>query len=424
MLKTSGRAAAVTALLLWAGNSAAHGQNRRMAEQALNRVHDEIRRNYYDSTYQRVNLEARKQQALAQIRAATYDSHAMVAIARYVGSLKDSHTFFIPPRYADTYKLGFELRFYGEDCFVFDVDSAGPARALLKRGDRVLAIDDEPLQRSTFSDLMYQYYVLQPRPRITLNVQRGDANVRPVLIEADIARGPKRLDPNSPLAVVRTARAIQELEKDLAHRYAAVDSVLIWHMPSFEYRDANISRLLETARKSPVLILDLRGNTGGDGETMLRLVGGVFDRKVVAGYVLSRREQKRLEASPAREPFQGRLIVLVDSESASASEVFARVVQNEKRGIVVGDRTAGAVRASRWASYQNNAGWEYGLSITVSDFMTSDGERLEGTGVRPDLFVLQSSDDLLNGGDRPLAFALELAGIRMTSLEAGKLLKK
>jgi C-terminal processing protease CtpA/Prc len=82
------------------------------------------------------------------------------------------------------------------------------------------------------------------------------------------------------------------------------------------------------------------------------------------------------------------------------------------------------VRASRWASYQNNAGWEYGLSITVSDFMTNDGERLEGTGVRPDHFVLQSSDDLLSGGDRPLAFALELAGIRMTSLEAGMLLEK
>ena len=89
----------------------------------MQNIHEEIRRSYYDSTFQQVDLEARRKQALAEIRAGTYDSHSVAAIARYVSSLKDSHTFFIPPRYTDAYEYGFDLRFYGEDCFVVKVDS-------------------------------------------------------------------------------------------------------------------------------------------------------------------------------------------------------------------------------------------------------------------------------------------------------------
>lgn len=53
-----------------------------------------------------------------------------------------------------------------------------------------------------------------------------------------------------------------------------------------------------------------------------------------------------------KKAYQGKLAVMVDSERASAGELFARVVQLEKRGTIIGDRTAGAVMQSRQYSRQ------------------------------------------------------------------------
>ena len=69
----------------------------------------------------------------------------------------------------------------------------------------------------------------------------------------------------------------------------------------------------------------------------------MFDSEVTIATRDGRRESKPEVAKPDRHPFLGKLAVLVDSNSASAAEIFARVVQLEKRWLVVGDRTAGSL---------------------------------------------------------------------------------
>jgi C-terminal processing protease CtpA/Prc len=91
------------------------------------------------------------------------------------------------------------------------------------------------------------------------------------------------------------------------------------------------------------------GNEVGTGTSNLqRLLGYFFDHDVKICDVKRRKETKELTAKTrGSNPFSGKLIVLIDSKSASASELFARVIQLEKRGTIIGDRSAGAVMQSR-----------------------------------------------------------------------------
>src|SRR5205085_968323 len=92
------------------------------------------------------------------------------------------------------------------------------------------------------------------------------------------------------------------------------------------------------------LILDLRGNGGGYVKTEEYLTGYFFDHDVkIATFMMRNQTRERIAKSQKEKAFKGDLIVLIDSNSASASEVFSRVIQIEKRGKIVGDVSAGAV---------------------------------------------------------------------------------
>jgi C-terminal processing protease CtpA/Prc len=123
------------------------------------------------------------------------------------------------------------------------------------------------------------------------------------------------------------------------------------------------------------------------------------------------------------DPFTGKLVVLVDSGSASAAELFARVVQLEKRGVVMGDHSSGSVMESKRYSY--HVGIEtvvfYGASITDADILMSDGKSLEHTGVVPDEVVLPTAADLAANRDPVLTRAAQSLGVRLSPEKAGTL---
>ena len=159
---------------------------------------------------------------------------------------------------------------------------------------------------------------------------------------------------------------------------------------------------------------------------MLRLVGNLFDHDVKVGDEKGRKATKPITAKTRGNVFKGQVVVLVDSDSGSAAEVFARVLQLEKRGTVIGDRSAGAVMTAKHYEHQTGVGQVlyYGTSITIADMITMDGQSLEKTGVTPDEVLIPNGADLAAQRDPVLSRASAILGVEITPEKAGTFFPK
>jgi carboxyl-terminal processing protease len=122
------------------------------------------------------------------------------------------------------------------------------------------------------------------------------------------------------------------------------------------------------------------------------------------GTALEFRANPRRSTSDGRrvEPFSGPLVILVDEQTASASECFAGAMQSLGRARIIGAQTMGqALPASTRVRTNGDV-----LMYAVGDFTTSTGRRLEGAGVVPDEIVPLSRRALAAGDDEPLTRAL------------------
>jgi C-terminal processing protease CtpA/Prc len=101
--------------------------------------------------------------------------------------------------------------------------------------------------------------------------------------------------------------------------------------------------------------------------------------------------------------------------------LFARTVQLEKRGTVVGDRSQGAVMRSRFHDHESGMDIVafYGASVTDADIVMSDGKSLEHAGVLPDHWSLPTGADMAAHRDRVLSLAASIVGVEIEPEKAG-----
>jgi carboxyl-terminal processing protease len=271
----------------------------------------------------------------------------------------------------------------------------------------------------------YLYDTLRPQQFIRAVLRSPNGEPRELQLLSKQKEGKRMINLtnyNEWMDLVRKSERDADLGRD---RYKSFgDQLLIWKMNEFDLTDSQVDDAMEKVRKHKALILDLRGNGGGWVTTITRMLGNLIDHDVKVGDSVSRKETKPLIAKTRGEKaFKGKLIILVDSRSASASEVLSRTIQLEKRGTIVGDKTAGAVMASRM--HMDEVGLDvvifYGVSITVSDLIMPDGKSLEHSGVTPDEVRLPAPEDLAAGRDVVLSYAASLLGVTLDPVEAGKL---
>lgn len=398
--------------------------DRERGRMMLGQIKSDLKKNYYDPTLHGMDVDARFRQAEEEIKRAATIGQITAAIAQALLDLNDSHTFFLPPIQSTHVDYGWEMQMIGDKCYVIAVRPGSDAEAKgLKAGDRILSVNGFQPSRADLWKMRYYYQALSLQTGLAVVAQSPGAAERPMALAARVRSGP---------VVYRGGSLDYNLEdeknrrqfKDTHRHYPVGEDLLIWRMSSFNLTKEGVDDMMNKARRKKSLILDLRGNGGGAEETMLRLIGNFFARDIKVGDIKRRAGSKPLVAkSRGNDIFDGTLVVLVDSGSASAAEVFARVVQLEKRGTVIGDRTAGAVMRSK--IHVHNLGADsavfYGASITDADLIMTDGKSLEHTGVVPDKLLIPSGIHLATARDLVLAYATNNLGAPLDASKAGAL---
>ena len=376
-----------------------------------------FRDKYYDASLNGVDWNAVRARYRPLAAAASVDTAFHDVLRTMVGELRDAHTRVLSPRQAldrrenQTTSAGAILFEVEGQPVVFDVVPGSPAaEAGLRPGMRVLAVNGVPVAEAlaraqadvgpSSSDraaLILSYLRLVSGPAqemLRLRLERENGAV------TDIAL------PRRPLDAQPRFEA-----RLLPSGYAYVRFDRFRKPVGRRFREA-----LERFRHAPGLILDLRSNTGGDGEEGMRVVAPLLDRPTLIARLATRtgrapsalmglvRLPLELSAgAPGRQLYAGPLILLTNQGTASTSEVIAAALQERGRARVVGTRSCGcALGVLRYRRLQNGGA----LAISEIGLVSGLGQRIEGIGVRPDVAVELSLSDFREGRDPVLQEAV------------------
>jgi carboxyl-terminal processing protease len=430
-LKINSRCAILALLLLFGAGSQqfTHAQglgkfDRDNAIAMLDAAKDDLKKNYYDPALRGIDIETKIKDAKERVKQATSRDQLIITVAQTLLDFDDSHTFFVPPSRAAKVEYGWEMQMVGDAAFVTGVKPKTDAEAKgLKPGDQIVSVDGYAPTRENMWKMYYRYYALMPARGMRLLVRSpGEAEPRELEVLAKIERGANVVDWGN--LFVRFLRERRDVGKDRTVEFG--NELLIWQMTTFSTSEDHIDAMMGKASKFKSLLIDLRGNGGGYTDALSRLTSYFFDREVKIADQKGRKETKSLLAKPRGSVYKGQVIVLIDSESASASELFARTLQLEKRGAVLGDRSMGAVMTSRYYDHQTGVGQVlyFGNSITVGDVIMPDGKSLEKTGVTPDETLLPTGTDLAAKRDPVLSRAADMLGVKLDPEKAGTLFPK
>jgi carboxyl-terminal processing protease len=173
---------------------------------------------------------------------------------------------------------------------------------------------------------------------------------------------------------------------------------------------------IASLKDTPGMILDLRGNRGGSAAMAQALVGAFFKEKTLIGKAITRTNQPvtvafgavkliALErAVPGRaDAYLGKLVVLIDNDSASASEIVSSALQSTGRAHLIGETSCGCLLA-----FLGYASLHQGGELAYSEvgYVDRNGTTIENKGVTPDSSIARSVDDVRASRDRALEAAV------------------
>ena len=221
--------------------------------------------------------------------------------------------------------IGIQFNMLTDTLYVIQVIPGGPSEKVgLMAGDRIIMVDDTLIAGVKMKNTDVMKRLRGPKnTEVRVKVLRGGV---PDLIEFKITRG------KIPVYSLDAAYMADKTTGYIKlNRFAASSAD--------EFREA-LEKLKKQGMKN--LILDLQGNGGGYLNIAIDLADEFLGKDKLIVYTEGNKQPREEAKSSARGGFEeGRLVVLVDETSASASEILSGAVQDWDRGVVVGRRTFG-----------------------------------------------------------------------------------
>jgi carboxyl-terminal processing protease len=315
------------------------------------------------------------------------------AIQGMLQSLGDAHTGYMPPSQFNIATSDIQGQLEGIGA---EVDSRNGELTI------VAPLPDSPAEKAG----------LQPGD-VIVTVNGRDVTGLPLLEAIMLVRGPagttvhlevRRAGQDKLLQfdIVRARIQIASVASRLLDGgYAYVRISTFGDRTTEELRQA-LQKLL--AQNPKGLILDLRGNPGGNLYTALDVASQFIKDGPVMIEEWGDGRRKTFNADGRGLATGIPLTVLVDQGSASASEIVAGAIQDRGRGRLVGEKTFGKGTVQDWHAL--DGGRNGGVRITIARWLTPNGRWVHEAGLTPDILVSRSPEDVRAGRDPQLEAAL------------------
>ncbi len=360
-----------------------------------------VNEKYYDSAFNGVNWRAVRERYRPQVDRVDSDQEFYGVLKRMVGELHDAHTrFSTPEERRERERLQavsaglaiFEVE--GKPVVVWVEPNSDAARAGVEEGMIALTIDGKPIAdklaeararvagSSTDRAVRLRIYRMliegEPGTPLRLTLARADDSAVDVVVT-------RRVVPDAPVVTSR------RLPSGVGYI-----KLTLWKSPiRRDFRKA-----LRQLADAPGIVIDLRGNPGGEAEEVEKIASYFFNSHVSLGKFFSRSGKAMyLRTGDDDQVYAGPLAILVNEGSGSGSELFAGVMQESKRATIVGRRSCGCVLGI--SKYRKLKG---GGELAVSEYgyQTPQGKTFEGTGVIPNSPVELTISDLQHHRDAAL----------------------
>ena len=299
------------------------------------------------------------------------------------GSLDDYSSFLTATQMEEVFSqiegnfvgLGVELKTEPTGLNIVNVISVGPAfEAGIRPGDRITSVDGKtPKQVS--SDALADMLRGEEGSQVRVEVLGRDGQTRSHLITR------RRVE-------VPSVDEIKMVDEEYHIGYFKITS---FQKTTPRDVDAALWKLHEQGMRS--LVIDLRGNPGG----LLKAAVDVADKFVMDGMIVATRGRSPREDFDHKGQVVGTwrvpLVILVDHDSASASEILAGAIQDHRRGSLVGEKSYG--KGSVQGIFPLNSSG-IGVRLTTAKWYTPAGQPITGNGVTPDVFVRTAAKPAVN----------------------------